>query len=327
MSETIYEFVTSKGTDIRVDAEAGVIRGVKVLGQTSRNGRKYLPQALSSAIAMYEGAKVNVNHPKGQPTAPRDYQDRIGAIRSVRMGTDGCLYADFHFNPKHALAEQLVWDARHAPENVGFSHNVEARTTRNGYQLTIEAITRVQSVDLVADPATTRGLFEGRGRAAELNDRPAEVALLEGVTLDQLERQRPELIDAILESPRREATTLREEVSRLERELSQRRRHELIRQLFAEAEGRESADAEWVGGELVGSEFMRVLHAAESDADVRRLVEERVSVVRRLRDENRTGRTEIWGQATGRPRSRGPAWLSGDCESPDDAKAFSRAIG
>ena len=37
------------------------------------------------------------------------------------------LFADFHFNPKHALAEQLLWDAEHAPENVGFSHNVEAR--------------------------------------------------------------------------------------------------------------------------------------------------------------------------------------------------------
>ena len=70
------------------------------------------------------------------------------------------LFADFHFNPKHALAEQLAWDAEHAPENVGFSHNVEARIARRADRVVVEAITRVQSVDLVADPATTRGLFE-----------------------------------------------------------------------------------------------------------------------------------------------------------------------
>ena len=53
-----------------------------------------------------------------------------------------------------------MWDAEHAPENVGFSHNVEARVGRRGDRVVVEAIIRVQSVDLVADPATTRGLFE-----------------------------------------------------------------------------------------------------------------------------------------------------------------------
>ena len=45
-----------------------------------------------------------------------------------------------------------MWDAEHAPENVGFSHNVEARVGRRGERVVVEAITRVQSVDLVADP-------------------------------------------------------------------------------------------------------------------------------------------------------------------------------
>ena len=52
-----------------------------------------------------------------------------------------------------------MWDAEHAAENVGFSHNVEAGGPRDD-RVVVEAITRVQSVDLVADPATTRGLFE-----------------------------------------------------------------------------------------------------------------------------------------------------------------------
>ena len=146
----------------QVDSAMGVIRGVKILGLQSRNNRTYLPEALARGAALYEGAKVNVNHPKGAASGPRDYQDRMGVIRNVQQREGAGLFADFHFNPRHALAEQLLWDAEHAPENVGFSHNVEAKTSRSKDGRTIvEEILRVESVDLVADPATTRGLFEG----------------------------------------------------------------------------------------------------------------------------------------------------------------------
>ena len=155
MTERLQEFCDSRGVRCTLDRQAGVIRGVKILGLQSRNGRSYLPEALAQAVSLYEDAKVNVNHPKGSPGGPRNYQDRIGVIRNVKAGHDG-LFADFHFNPKHSLSEQLLWDAEHAPENVGFSHNVEARTARRGESLVVEAITRVESVDLVADPATTR---------------------------------------------------------------------------------------------------------------------------------------------------------------------------
>jgi hypothetical protein len=165
MYETIQEFFDSRGVAMRVDRPSGVIRGVKILGLESRNGRVYTPQALTGSLALYEGAKVNVNHPKGHPQAPRDYQDRIGVIRGVVFRENEGLFGDLHYNPAHALAEQLAWDAEHAQENVGFSHNVQARTSQQGQRLVVEAITRVQSVDLVADPATTRGLFEAEAAA------------------------------------------------------------------------------------------------------------------------------------------------------------------
>ena len=194
MNETLLEYCDSRGVSVRVDRAAGVIRGVKILGLRSRNGREYLPEALGRAAALYEGAKVNVNHPKGSPVAPRDYQDRIGIVRGVEVRAGEGLFGDLHFNPKHALAEQLIWDAEHAPENVGFSHNVQARTARRDDLLVVEEITRVQSVDLVADPATTRGLYEaegagGGGRGAgesvvsqspDRDTRPTEGLLREG---------------------------------------------------------------------------------------------------------------------------------------------------
>ena len=170
---------------MRVDRDAGVIRGVKILGLHSRNGRQYPAETLAKAAPLYEEAKVNVNHPKGSPLAPRDYQERIGVIRGVEVRAGEGLFGDLHFNPKHLLAEQLIWDAEHAPENVGFSHNVQARTARRDELLVVEEITRVQGVDLVADPATTRGLYEqGRSPAADGDS-------LNTLTLEQLRAAAP----------------------------------------------------------------------------------------------------------------------------------------
>ena len=155
------EYTSNRGTALRVDREAGVIRGVKVLGLESKNGRTYVREAIARAAGLYEGAKVNVNHPRSNAPASRDYQDRLGVLKGVHAGPEGGLYADLHFNPKHTLAEQLLWDAEHSPENVGLSHNVEARTSMRGKHVLVEEIKSVVSVDLVADPATTNSLFEG----------------------------------------------------------------------------------------------------------------------------------------------------------------------
>src|SRR5690606_32058205 len=46
---------------LRVDRAAGVIRGVKILGTTSRNGRTYTDAALEQAAKLYEGLGVNID--------------------------------------------------------------------------------------------------------------------------------------------------------------------------------------------------------------------------------------------------------------------------
>ncbi|MBE6428020.1 MAG: hypothetical protein E7028_05455 [Planctomycetaceae bacterium] len=149
------------GNFSRLDREKSVLRGVKILGLISLNSRRYAPSALRKARKLYEKAKVNVNHPQNSPNSPRDYRDRIGNIRNVQFRENEGLFADFYFNPCHPLAEQMMWDAEHAPENVGFSHNILGRTsTLKDGTLVVDEITSVRSVDLVADPATTHGLFE-----------------------------------------------------------------------------------------------------------------------------------------------------------------------
>ena len=315
MTENLQEFVDSRGVRMRVDRPAGIIRGVKILGLESRNGRTYLPEALDRAVRLYEDAKVNVNHPAGNPSGPRDYRDRIGAIRNVAVRAGEGLFADFHFNPKHALAEQLAWDAEHAPENVGFSHNVQAQTVRRGDRLVVEAITKVQSVDLVADPATTAGLFEAKDSATTTTGGETP----RGLTVDVLRRDYPELVETLLEEKSAEVNRLRAEVERLtvlETVLQKRR---AIRRLLDEHR-LPGLDAEDPSAKtIVGERFIESLMAAPSDRAMRDLVEERAALVQELcRAESVPSGAAVYPQS----RARHAAGFAG----PKDVKAFVAAI-
>ncbi len=295
MGEMLREYVDSRGLSVHVDRRPAVIRGVKILGLTSRNGRIYLAEALEKAVPLYEGAKVNVNHPKGSPNAPRDYQDRIGVIRNVIVRAGEGLFGDLHFNPKHALAEQLIWDAEHLPENVGFSHNVEARVRRDGEQAIVEAILRVQSVDLVADPATTRGLFEslpcgtacsppcqsvrkacsclaGGGQAA------ARESLAE-LTLESLKRQRPDLVEALAADIAAKRSRLDEELERLRAAEATRSKRQRVDELLREHQLPLPEQAHGWARVLVTPAFLQTLSDSPDETAMRRLVEERAALV------------------------------------------------
>ena len=322
MNELLQEFVDSRGVSMRVDRQRGVIRGVKILGLHSRNGRTYLPEALQQAARLYEGAKVNVNHPKGSPTGPRDYQDRIGTIRQVVARSDQGLFADFHFNPKHALAEQLAWDAEHAPENVGFSHNVEARTARRGDQVVVEAITRVASVDLVADPATTRGLFESQaGHPGGLSGgQPAEdkTPSLGQVTIEQLQQHRPDLVAALVTEQAKRIAALEAEIDRLETAEATGQRRLLVRQLLGEFNLPDPDTADGPARSIVSQRFLDALMTAPGEQAVRALVEERARLVRGAQAAGRQP-----GPGDGKPTSRERNQLAGGAR---DVKSFVEAI-
>jgi hypothetical protein len=312
MTDMLQEFCDSRGASMRVDAQAGVIRGVKVLGLESRNGRTYLPEALAQAARLYEDAKVNVNHPKGNPAGPRDYQDRIGTIRGVAMRPGEGLFGDFHFNPKHALAEQLMWDAEHAPENVGFSHNVEARTSRSGDRVVVEAITRVQSVDLVADPATTSGLFEAAASPDVLD------ATASPLTLDDLKREYPELIENIGREQAAELSRLRQEVERLTALESLQQKRGAASKLLREFGLPDPETGEPLAEAVCGQRFFESLVAAPDEPTMRELVEERSRLVRTLSGSQTTG------GVPSRPQSRDQHLV---CGVPAlDAKSFVEAI-
>lgn len=311
MPEMLQEYVDSRGVTVRVDRAAGVIRGVKILGLQSRNGRTYRPEALVEAAPLYENAKVNVNHPKGGPHAPRDYQDRLGVLRNVAARPGEGLFGDLHFNPKHAMAEQLIWDAEHSPENVGLSHNVEARIGRNGDQAAVEAILRVESVDLVADPATTRGLFE--------STEGTETDPIAELTLESLRKRRPDLVEAVGLETADELARLRADVSRYEAAEALRHKQARARQLLKEFHLPDPDRAQGWAKVLVSPRFFQTLLESPDEEAMRQIVEDRAALARSMAA---LAPPERFAEA--RPLSCDQLAL--DLAGPQDAKAFVAAI-
>ncbi len=319
MDETLWEFCDSRGVGVRVDRTDGIVRGVKILGLESRNGRTYLPEALAGSVALYEGAKVNVNHPKGHPQSPRDYQDRMGVMRNVAFRPGEGLFGDFRFNPKHALAEQLAWDAEHAPENVGFSHNVQARVARRGESTIVEAITRVQSVDLVADPATTQGLFESASGGSSL---PATLLeefrrqWLAEVTFDDLRSARPDLTGLIDAATQSQLARLKGELDQLRSAESLRGKRQLVRQLLAEYKLPDPDSGHAWARSIVSDAFLEALLASPDEAAMRALIVERAQLVRSIRSSS----------ATSQPLARDQQLVDEGQSGQLDTRAFVRAI-
>ena len=140
-----------------VDRENHIVRGVKVLGFTSANGRIYDFDAVKEAIQKYEKAPVNKDHNMEEPS----FSDRLGWLENVTLQKDG-LYADFHYNPHADGIESFLWFAEHnGLGDVGFSHLVSGKYSvdPDGTER-ITRIDKVRSVDLVANPATTKTIFE-----------------------------------------------------------------------------------------------------------------------------------------------------------------------
>lgn len=138
-----------------IDKEAGVIKGVKIVGTQSKNGREYTPKVLEEAKGKYEGLGINLDHQRGN----RRVSDGFGRLRSVELREDG-LYGDLEYLKSHPFADQFVESAERMPEQVGLSHAAEGRTSQQGDKVVVEAIEEVYSVDVVRYPATTKGLFE-----------------------------------------------------------------------------------------------------------------------------------------------------------------------
>jgi regulator of replication initiation timing len=307
-SESLVEFTTnSAGTPLRVDREKGVIYGVKIIGNVSKNGREYPQSTLARAKSMYEGKAVNIDH-AAKPGEPRGVRDRFGNIRSVTERADG-LYGDLHFNPKHALAEQVAWDAENNPSNIGLSHNSAGRVVSRNGKAIVEEITSVASVDLVADPATTRGLFEGIDKGNHDMELAEALEKVAGLTA--------------------EVSTLKESVTKLTTENAALTAKAASLQESVDAATKEKAAAEHKAkvGELLNEhkipekartkEFVALLESAPLDSAT--------ATIKSLAETLKTAGGSTVRAASGTPISESQKG-GGDARQVTDGKSFAAAV-
>lgn len=152
------ERTTAAGS--RIDREGGVIRGVRVLGAMSRNGRRYTPKAMRSAAKHYENVRVLIGHPpRDNPTLERNVGENVGWLENVTVRDDG-VFADLHVLKSHPLTGQVFEVAERNPSQIGLSHNAEGPSFYRDGEQVVEDVVNVNSVDLVLNPATNSGLFE-----------------------------------------------------------------------------------------------------------------------------------------------------------------------
>lgn len=175
-------FIESNG-GLTVDRGRGIIHGVKILGLVSENGRRYLPSAVKAATRLYEGIKVNIDHPDN-PGDTRSATDRIGKLVNVHYVEGKGLFGDFEVNAGHPFAEQLFYAAEHMPDIYGMSHNAQGDGEDIDGVFVVNKIVEVRSVDLVADPATTKALNESKkASTSESSDSPSKKLLQKAVEL------------------------------------------------------------------------------------------------------------------------------------------------
>lgn len=157
MSRLIERVLADPG---RVDRSTNIIHRVVVLGGVSRNGRRYTEGCMRAAVPLYEGAKVYLDHTSA-PSRIREITTQFGRLQNVRFDEVASkIVADLHYLAAHPAAPQVLEAAERMPSTFGLSHDADGDVVREVGENVVNKIQRVNSVDLVADPATTQGLFE-----------------------------------------------------------------------------------------------------------------------------------------------------------------------
>jgi hypothetical protein len=139
--------------------EGRVWRVTMVRPGISKNGRRYRPEVLREAAALYEGARSFDGHRDPAERKRSSVAGMTGWHENVQIGPDGALTSDFHIAESREDIRQLFLTAwrNQRPDLIGFSHDVSALTENvlvDRRRISdVRKIVEVHSVDVVADPS------------------------------------------------------------------------------------------------------------------------------------------------------------------------------
>ena len=152
---------------IRHDRDKSTVYGIKVVswGDTITGKRTYESTA-GIDVNKFHGVKSNIDHQPDPNGAV--YGVRFGRVFNPKVGHDG-IYADFRYNPEHRHAKDFAWWVDNDPTAIGFSIDAMSKfERRSDGKIAIVGFSKVNSVDVVGDPASTKGVFESK-----VNQEPA----------------------------------------------------------------------------------------------------------------------------------------------------------
>lgn len=215
-----------------VDRENWVIKGVKVLGRESRNGRIYEDAAIKDSARLCENLPVTVRG--GHNREDRDYHCQNGQLRNGEArglgSSKAASYYDWHLNPADELTEKICYDAEHFPGNVPLSHEVsvyQGEMDEDGV-LHVERLIEVDGVAAVYRGGTNRSLFESetetmdlktlKSQHAELVEQLRAEVLAEDTVKSELVEAQKQLAKAVAEKE-----SLQEKLNEAESTLSEYR--------------------------------------------------------------------------------------------------------
>lgn len=149
---TLTEHVGDWRDGLTIERDQRILKGIALVGPSSRNGYVYSEAALQGAVSLYEGRPVFLDHPadRTQPNN-RSTKDLAGTIRNARFEA-GRIRGDVHALDTDS-GRTLLAIAESNPPGVGMSHVAAATRSKDGK--TVESIQQVVSVDVVIGPATT----------------------------------------------------------------------------------------------------------------------------------------------------------------------------
>jgi hypothetical protein len=148
-----------------VDEAAGLIRNVALCGLVSENDRDYPAAVHARDHGKYDGAKVFFDHTDER--TGRKFRDWVGVVRAPRAAATGS-FGTLELFKSDPNVPKLLEAAKKCPDKFGMSHVAMCKTRRENGRDVVESIDAVESVDIVTDPATVKGLFrhESKGGRA-----------------------------------------------------------------------------------------------------------------------------------------------------------------
>jgi len=292
--------------NLRVDREHNIVHDVKIVGLQSRNkgdrANDYPATTLQAAVKLYEGMTVYTAHSKDEK-GNWQYSDANGNVRNVHPASDGSLFGDHHYNPKHHLTEQYLWDAEHNPGNVAFSHEAGGKRRYNPRtnRYVVEVIQQVNGICMVPRGGTNASLFEQEeapGMADNKNDAtPTLAEQLATITVEQLRAAAPAALIERLTGTDAATTLLKEQLAAIQATQAASAKQTAIASELAAAKLTEADLGKDNAKLLLSPVFIEQLNSAPDAAARARLIE----FVRALVPAKAPASATTWARATNAP--------------------------